>query len=308
MQHPFKERTIGFFEVVALRDGGHVRVSQIDFQHILRNLARATVARRKWEGDDTFVGTTMNEGRANHLLLHRVKSSGEWLSVIDFNTGDLRELESQAHRGYLETSAMSFAPYGNIVGIMQGSISSPSHRSLENWMNHLKILKEPIAVRALTSHAEVERLKTAAGASRVDIRIGSSNMAALSEKTGRLASFLRRASVDYGDARVTLTISIPRGRGRDSERERLLADLQDLGDAMPHAAEIAKARLIYAESGSAEESRIAEFVEHHITAKSRVRAVDAEGNSIRLSAALGTIMDTMLVLEQELKLAVDVLA
>ena len=75
---------------------------------------------------------------------------------------------------------------------------------------------------------------------------------------------------------------------------------------MPGAADVAKARLVYSDAGGEEYGRLAEFVEHHITAKRRVSAVDDEGNSIRLSEALRVIGDAAAEHEDELRLAADV--
>lgn len=301
-----RERTIAFYEVVANRAGEHFRVGQMDWQRVLEQVENADVEDRTWESAQTFVGTIFHAQQSRHLLLHRVKDAGEWLSVMNLTTGEWRELESRASEGYLETSAMSFTGFGNVVGIMQGSTSSPTHKSLEGWLNELKILTNPVGVRPLVSQAEVERLQQADAASRVEIRIGSHKVAALAERDGRLARFFRTATADYGDINVTLTISVPRGKGRDEDRRKLLNDIQDLAEVMPAAADLAKARLIYSEAGGEEHTRLAEFVEHHITAKRRVPAVDDKGQSIRISSAVGTIIAVAAEHEAELKLAADV--
>ncbi len=303
-----KERTISFFEVVLMDKGEQKRVKQFDWPKMLASVSTATLSARTWEGDHTFVGNVVTYDEEDHLLLHRVKDASEWLSVLNFDTGEVTELESAAGQGYLDTTALAFMPYGNVVGLMQGAVSSPTHKSLEGWLNGLKLFgKGPsLVVRPLLSKAEVERLQQADGASKIEIRIGSHKIAALNERQGRLASMLKRASADYGDIRVTLTISVPRGKTRDEDRRKLLDDLRDLGEVMPEAAELAKARLVYADAGGQEYGQLVEFVEHHITAKRRVPAVDKEGNSIRLSAAVRTIVDVATEHEDELRLAADV--
>jgi hypothetical protein len=177
---------------------------------------------------------------------------------------------------------------------------------LQTWLNGLKFFPEmQLIVRPVVSRAEVERLRSARGASKIEIRIGSSKMAALEDRTGRLASFLRRASLDYGDVDVTVIISVPRGRAHSDDRERLLADLRDLEQVVPDAAERARATLTYAEQSGPEYSRLVELVEHHITAKRRVAAVNEDGESIRILSAVGAILGVAAEHEAELRLAVD---
>lgn len=304
---PMKERTVAFYEIVSSISGEQCRVEQLPWEKTLGALATTKdVKERTFESDSVFVGNTIIVDEVDHLLLHRVKNAGEWLSVLDWNTGEWRELESKATEGYLDTSAVCFLPYGNVIGLMQGSTSAPTHKSLQTWLNGLKFFPDmELVVRPVMSRAEVERLRTANGASKVEIRIGSSKMAALQDRSGRLASFLRRASLDYGDVDVTVIISVPRGKARSEDRERLLADLQDLEHVVPEAAERARATLVYAEQSGPEYSRLVELVEHHITAKRRVAAVNDEGQSIRILSAVGAILGVAAEHEAELRLAVD---
>lgn len=117
-----KERTVGFYEVVRVKDGEAKRIpAQLDWDGVLSDLSQAPVAARTYEGESQMVGTIATYNMQDHLLLHRVKDAGEWLSVVNWDTGDLRELEQSAHEGYVDTSVICFLPFGNIVGIMQGA-------------------------------------------------------------------------------------------------------------------------------------------------------------------------------------------
>lgn len=303
-----KERTVAFFEVVAARSGGaQDRVEQLAWEEMLNVLAKTReVSERTFESDSTLVGSVATVHEEDHLLLHRVKNPGEWLSVLNWKTGEWRELESRASEGYLDTSVICFLPFGNVIGLMQGSASAPTHKSLQTWLNGLKLFPEmPLAVRPLVSRAEIERLRTASGASKIEIRIGRSKMAALADKTGRLASFLHRASLEYGDVDVTVIISVPRGTGHDEDRERLLEDLRDLEEIVPEAAERARAKLVFAEDHGPDYQRLVELVEHHITAKRRVAALNDEGQSIRILSGVDAILSVAAEHEEELRLAVD---
>jgi hypothetical protein len=225
-----RERTVAFYEIVESRAGEHQRLAPMKWPEFLATLSLMDLERRTVETDTTLIGNTVTYDEEDHLLLHRAKESGEWLSVLNWDTGEWRELEMKAAEGYLETSVVCFLPFGNLVGMMKGAPSAPSHKALETWLRDVKPFGDlSLVVRPLVSASEIERLQTAEGASRVEIRIGRSKVGALANKTGRLASLLHRAGEAYGDIDVTMIISIPRGNTRAEDREALLNDLQLAG-------------------------------------------------------------------------------
>jgi hypothetical protein len=178
------ERTIAFFEVVANTSGE--RVPPMDWDSALSDLATASLQDRMIAKEITLVGSVATVRQQDHLLLHRVKDATEWLSMMDWSTGQWQELEQNAIRGFVDTSAVCFLPFGNVVGLMQGSVSAPSHKALETWLNELRLFPDTrLAVRPVLSKAEVERLGTAQGASRIEIRIGSHKASALRGRNGR---------------------------------------------------------------------------------------------------------------------------
>lgn len=310
-----RERTISFYEVVQIQNLDAVRVDQFEWQSLLSAVEAAPLDDRTWDGDYTYVGSVLNFDGVfrelevpRHLLLHRVKDPGEWLSRLDRRTGVVEDLESGQAQGYLETSAVCFLPEGNLVGMVQGSTSAPSHVAVGHWLNGIQAFGEQkVALRPVVAQAEIERLATASGASRVEIRIGQSKAANLKDKGGRLAKTLRRAQADYGHGvRVTMVISVPRGKGYDEQRSALLQDLTELQDFMPESAEIARARLVYGEDGPQETRRMVEFVEHRITAKARISGVDQDGETIRVVSAVSAILAQATLHADELLLAVDV--
>ncbi|MFJ9079461.1 hypothetical protein ACIRO3_30120 [Streptomyces sp. NPDC102278] len=304
-----KERTLGFFEIVVVKDGEAQRIPEpMDWDGALADLARAPVGARTHEGEHRIVGTAFPHNMEDHLLLHRVKDAGEWLSVINFDTGDLRELEQSAHEGYLDTSVVCFLPFGNVVGIMQGGVSAPSHKSLETWINGIEMFPgSRLQLRPVVAHSEIEKLKSAVGASRVEVKVMGNKMGALRERQGGLARLLRVAGDAYGEISVTMVISVPRGKELKEHREHLLADLDEISDVVT-GAERARARLVYSDPGGPEQTRLVELVElvePSITAKKRVPATDAEGNSIRIVSAVDAILVAAAEHEDALRLAVD---
>lgn len=300
-----KERTVGFYEVAVVKDGKAQRIPEpMDWDGALSDLAQAPVGARSHEGESRIVGTTFPHNMEDHLLLHRVKDAGEWLSVINFDTGDLRELEQSAHEGYLDTSVVCFLPFGNVVGIMQGGVSAPSHKSLETWLNGIQMFPgSQLQLRPVVAHSEIEKLKSAQGASRVEVKVMGNKMGVLHERQGGLARLLRVYDA-YGEISVTMVISVPRGKELNEHREHLLADLDEISDVVT-GAERARARLVYSDPGGPEQTRLVELVEHSITAKKRVPATDAEGNSIRIVSAVDAILAAAAEHEDTLRLAVD---
>lgn len=299
-----KERTVGFYEIVSVGDGQAKRMSEpMDWDGMLSDLAQVEVSGRTVDADARLVGTLVTHDMQDHLLLHRVKGAGEWLSVLNYRTGALRELEESAQEGYLDTSVICFLPFGNVVGIMQGGISAPSHKALETWLNGIGMFRDTLEVRPVVTHAEVEKLKSAAGASRVEVKVMANNMSALSGRTGGLARTLRVAGESYGEISVTMIISVPRKKELAKHREHLLADLAEISDVVT-GAERARARLVFSDPGGPEQTQLVELVEHSITAKRRVPATDAEGRSIRIVSAVDAILGAAAEHEETLQGAV----
>lgn len=281
-------------------------MEQLAWPEVLADLSTAGLEKRTWESDRTILGQTytLEEDR---LLLHKVRDGADWLSRVNYQTAEISEVEADAGTGYLDSSAVHFAPFGNIVALMQGSTAAPSHKTLEGWLNHLQPFDldgGSLVVRPLVSPGELERLKQASQVSRFEIKLGGHVAAALKGKQGNLAKFLRK-SKDFGDVDVTVIISVPRGKKKTQERVDLANDLGEISDVIPGAA-AARATLMFGPEDAVSAGRITELVEHHITAKRNVRGVDEDGNSIRFAGAFVVIDTAIIELEDELKAAADV--
>jgi hypothetical protein len=135
-----RERTVAFYEIVEAKADEQPRLDQMEWAEFLATLSRTKLGRRIVEADATLIGQAVTYEEEDHLLLHRAKDPGEWLSLLHWDTGEWRELEMRAAEGYLETSVICFLPFGNLVGMMRGSTSAPSHKALETWLRGLKRL------------------------------------------------------------------------------------------------------------------------------------------------------------------------
>jgi hypothetical protein len=78
-----RERTVAFFEVVAPESGSHRRLDQLAWPEFLASVATTPLERRTVEVDSTLVGNVVTYEEEDHLLLHRAKDAGEWLSVLN---------------------------------------------------------------------------------------------------------------------------------------------------------------------------------------------------------------------------------
>lgn len=304
-----RSRTIQFYEVVKASAAQQVRMEQQAWPAVMSHLAKADLGTRTWQSDRAIIGQTYPVDEVDRLLLHRMRDAGDWLSRVDFATSEIKAIEAEAGTGYLDSSAIHFVEFGNIVALMQGSTAAPGHKTLEGWLNHLRPFKladdEFLAVRPLVTPGELDRLEAASQVSRFEIKLGRHLGDALKGKTGNLARFLRRSS-KFGDVDVTVVISVPRGKQRTPDRVALAQELQELQDVLPAAAQAAQATLYFGPADAISAGRVTELLEHHITAKRNVRAVDEEGNSIRFNGAF-TVIDTVIYeLADQLRSAADV--
>lgn len=300
-----RERTVAFYQVVALRDGVTAPFErECPWSDVLKILGDVPFEQRVVTADRDLIGGAQRYLEKDHLLLHKVKSDQDWLSHADFRTGKIQTLESKAGEGYLDTSVVCFAGYGNIIAIMEGSTSAPSHRTLELWLNKMGLLDEQIAIQPVLSPAEFDKLSQAEAIQRVEIK--TSTRIDLRGKTGGLASALRTLRRDYGDASVTITVSAGRGKkvgGPDDTRRRLYADLEEIGENL-RPADRARVGLLFRDGDNYSKARVTELVEHHVTAKRRVTAVDEEGNAIRILGAISAILSALDEYEVELRACV----
>lgn len=299
-----RQRTIAFYEVVELVDGEEHRFAPADWQTVLQHLEGWPLEQRRTEATRDLIGESYHAGQRS-LLVHRVKGDEEWLARADFTTGDIEQLEALATQGYLESSVVHFADFGNIIGLMQGSTSAPTHKALEEWLNQVRPLGNvDLVVRAVMSKAELERLQQAGGAQRIDIKVGNLDPA---NTHGRLASSIIHLQELYDEADVTISIAIPPGRefaGREKSQYReLFEDVEGLGPGIS-AADRAKVNLVYMDGDDSGRRRIAELVEHHITAKKMVPVTNAAGEVVRIYGAVTVIRQALEEHADELAIAV----
>lgn len=300
-----RERTVAFYEIVEVKDGELARMDHQDWPAMLAACAGAEIQKLTWDGDDRpVIGQVYPMDDEDRLILHKQRQPGDWLSQVDFTSGEIVEVEEVAGKQFLDSTAIQFAAYGNVVGVMKGAQQSPGHTTLEGWLQNLNPFAKQIAVRPLVTPGEAARLKEASQVSRFDITLLPHQRAALAKRDGNLAQFLSR-KIDIDDVRVTVSLSIPRGKKYSDSRAKLADELFDLAEVIPTLSEAAQATLYFGPDDALSKSRITELVEHSLTAKRRVPAVNEDGTSIRIRGAF-VVMDSLFIeLEDQLRLAAD---
>lgn len=312
-----KQRTIAFFEIVASTPSGNQRMPHADWQAVFSALAGAKLDQRTWDGSDRRVfGNVYTLEQVDRLTLHRVRDPSEWLQRVNFDSGDVDDIEAAANEGIVDTSVIHVAEFGNLVGMIQGGVSAPGHTVLEGWLNHVKPFGADtnLAVVPVLLQAERDRLQKATAASTFELRLGAQSRKQLSEYYENanpgdpglpsLGDWLRSVPVDPAFT-VSVKVASPPGTKKFAGlRAKLQKDVQDLFQVLPETDDMrAQATLFHGFGDEVGPARVTELVEHAMTVKRRIPAVNDEGESIRVQASFQIIESVILEHEDQLRAA-----
>lgn len=311
-----KERTIAFFEVVAVTPGGHERMAHQDWPKVFATMAGTTLQQRAWDGSDRRVfGNVYTLEQVDRLTLHRVRDPSDWLQKVNFESGDVDDIEAAANEGIVDTSVVHFAEFGNLVGMIQGGMSAPGHTVLEGWLNHMAPFGKDVqlGVVPVRLQAEKERLDQAVAASTFELRLGAKARGDLSKTyqeakdAGQLPAFgdwLRSAPVDP-ELTLTVKVASPRGAKKFAgARAKLQKQVQELFPVLPDSSDVrAEATLFHGFGDQTGPAKLTELVEHAMTVKRRVPALNEQGESIRVQASFQIIESVIIEHEDQLRQA-----
>lgn len=304
----YRERTVAFYEVKFTKNGEEHRFgNQLDFPAMINGLAEQEMEDRTFAGENDLIGDPLSVNGEPHFALHKVKDAGDWVGRADFKNGKVEQLITGEGEGYIDTSVVSFASFGNVFGMMQGSVGAPSHKAVELWLRKLGGFGDDLIVRPVMAPSEIEKLNKGVALQRVELKVSPGTN--LGESPSALASAINLLNRGYPDLTVTLSVSSSlRGKARPKlldSREQLLSDVSALGDSVSRA-DRAKVGLLFADGDGFGSAQLTELVEHHITAKRKVVAVDKDGNAIRLSGAVTAIALELESQEEALKNALGI--
>lgn len=293
-----KGRTVNFYEIVH-EDGR--RLQDVNWPHLMSDLATASTAARRFRaGFRDVVGTVYTHDETDTLLLSNVRERGDLPQRMSFSDGTIGELEVASGEGIVETSNIAFFNPGNIIAFVLGSTSSPRTTALEDWLNDLKLVHEPIQVRALVRDSVLQKLRQADTGKQIHVQVGTSAIDALSNRAPRISRLTRTAVESFGNVTIEMIIRVPTGDGSEEEGRAILEEGFGLAQAPTG---LVKARMKYADHNS-ERTEMIDFLRDRLTTKVKVQVSDAEGNPVRNSSVVDAMMRSYVELRRDLLLAV----
>lgn len=288
----------------------------VDWPAVLRNLDHLTMRQRMYQhGDDDYVGEPITTDEGQHLVLARLRDGD--IQQVDWEHGHIDDLRLEGNRSVVDTTIICFLPFGNVIGVIQGSTSAPRPTALQRWLNSMDSgINEDLAVMPLIGKNAWEKLQRAESVNLFEMRIRPGQAMFPLDADG-LGDISRRAHNKNPDALISLTVKIPKGRGfarnpARSRGENLLRDdvqnfISRFGSLVgPDGAvdrAIAHVTLSNAD-GALEEDKI-NFISDHITVQKPVVLRRSEGQAPWYEAAVRAVMQVATEHHQQLNDAVS---
>lgn len=312
-----RKKTVAFYEVVRAKEANSLRFDHIDWGMVLENLGALTVHERQLiHDDDVYVGEPIESANGKHLVLARLRDGD--LQQLDYESQKIDALRLDGNRSVVDTTIICFLPYGNVIGVLQGSASAPRPTALQRWLNAMRSrVEEELAIIPLIGKNAWDKLKSAESVNLFEMRLRPTPSSMFPTAVEGLGDFARHAHKQNPDALITLTIKIPKGRGlsRSASRargeRRLHASVQeflsDFGSLVgPHGVidrAIADV-MLSASDGSIVEDKI-NFVNDHITASRQVTLPRGSGAGPWFEAAVAAVMQVAAEHDRDLRSAVS---
>lgn len=301
------QRQVSFYEIVKKGKDGqpNLRMAQQAWPQILATLSTAGKGDRVHPGlVDTLRAKVITWDEQDHLLLARQRTSDEWLQRYNSKKDDIEDLEETPDSPFVASSVICFLPYGNIIGVIEATRSSPRAHQIEEWINGKSWVKTPIVVEPVMASDAIVKLGKAAEVSRLELTARGPKLARLARKPGKLGSMLREArEIGDGDINVKMIITVNRGEKRSATRSGLLHEIQEISDELGTGG-AAKASLIYLDGSDVAKAEEVNFLKQRVTAKKLVSALDEKGNPIRQTSAARAILEAADEAEELLRAAV----
>lgn len=303
-------RTINFFEIVKYRNASvNDRMPQADWESILQGIEGVPLRERVFTGEKrTLIGEVMPVDGRRHLKLMLVRDESSWLSIYDENADSIGDLDLGDGGQLVETSVIGFLPYGNVIGLIQGSTSAPGVGALEEWLNGLEVFGPEFRLdsQPMVSHEAQALITQSQEASRIEVKMHTNKADALEARGSGLSDVLRSVNADYGPMTVTVILQASRARDQSEGRAALRDEARRLLEASD-AKEIsnAKAKLIYIDADESTRTEEVNFVKQKITAKRMIPTTGEDGSPIRNQSAVRAILDVADQNEAELRAIVE---
>jgi hypothetical protein len=305
-----RERTINFFEIVKyVNRSQNDRMEHADWTAILTVLKELPLEDRVIVMPTrTLIGEVLTVDSALHLKLMLIRDEGAWLEVYNTKQKQIAALKIGVGSELLETSIIAFLPYGNVVGLIQGSTQAPTASALEDWLNGMALLGDGLRIdtQPMVSHEVQQLLKTSQEASRIEVKVHTNKADALEARGSKLSSILRSVHSDFGPMTVTVILQASRvaanGEGRALIRDeaRHLVAASENNDVKK-----VTAKLVYIDADETTRTQEVDFAKQKITAKRKIPTTSADGSPIRNEEAVRVIMDVAEQHDTELRKIVE---
>lgn len=305
-----KERTINFYEIVKwVNRSKNDRMKHADWNAIMESIEGVPLKDRVYEGPTrVLIGEVMKVDGQRHLKLMLVRDEGAWLSVYDPSAESIDDLNLGDTGQLLETSIIAFLPFGNVIGIIQGSATAPTPTAFEEWLNGLHILGAGVTLetQAMVSREVQKLISQSSEISEIEVKMHTNRAAALEARGSKLSGIFRQVNEEYGPMMVTVILRPGRAKdqaaGRQAVREegKIIAAASDAGEVSK-----AKARLVYIEADETTHSEEVDFAKQKITAKRKIATTGEDGAPIRNESAVRAILQVADQHDEELRAIVN---
>ncbi|MFJ6454001.1 hypothetical protein [Paenarthrobacter sp. NPDC091669] len=298
-----RERTIAFYEVVTVGEKGvTARTKQASWSEYLGKLEGTKLGERVFNGTNrTLIGEVISHNGEMHLKLMRVRDESAWVGIYHADVESVDDLDMD-NSALLETSIISFLPFGNVVGMIQGSPSAPTPGALAEWLNGIELLASEVDVLALMSGESSRKLRQASETARIETRIHTNKADALEAHGSKLSGLLRSIRQEYGPMTVTVILQASRAKAQSEGRQTLRREAEVLLEAADSKdVQSAKAKLIYLDADEEATTEEVNFVKHKVTAKRKIATLSEDGSPIRNRSAIDAILAVAAEHDDELR-------
>ncbi|MEV8325079.1 hypothetical protein [Kitasatospora sp. NPDC056731] len=312
-----RKKTVAFYEIVRPKEAGEVRrMSHIDWQAVLSNLGGIPPQQRLYrDTSEVYFGEPVVAESAHHLGLARLRDGD--IQQVDWQNGHIDHLQLDGDRSIVDTTVVCFLPFGNVIGVLKGSMAAPRPTAVQRWLNTMDTgLDRDIAVIPLISMSAYEKLKRAEEVNFFEMRMRP-GPDVLESEIGGLGDMSRRIHRQNRDALITLSMKIPKqgffGRGTPRSRGemQLREDVQTfiaqnarlLGPDCAIDRAIAHVTLANSDGELVEEK--INFISDHITSQKTVIMRRTQGGAPWHEAAVRAILGVASEHEAELRRAVS---
>jgi hypothetical protein len=307
---PDRLRTINFYQIKKFKNHSiNEKIKHSDWNAILGALDKLPLGERVWTGvTRTLIGEVLKVNGNRHLKLMLVRDQDAWLDVYDPAAQSISDLDLGVSGQLLETSIIAFLPYGNVIGLIQGSTTAPTPTAFTEWLNGLKIIANAgqLETEVMVSHEAQQLIRQSSEASQIEVKMHTNKADALEKKGSRLSQILRTVNQEWGPMTVTVILRASRAKDQGEGRALLRAEASKIFEATEdNAVASAKAKLLYIDPDDNTRSEEVDFAKQKITAKKKIATTGEDGSPIRNSSAVIAILEVADTYDDELRAIVS---